>query len=643
MDNKIFLGKYRVSAEEIGAVGELTDSPLAYEGEEIDSGKKVVVEVVPAASLKMAVREQLEAEAIAAKKLNHVNIPALYDFGVEDDHLVYITEDFEGTLAEEWVNTHGPMPVGPVLRIASQVVSALGAAAFHRIVHHAINPSNLVLVPGQTAEGEWPLVKVLHFVGVAPKFSGTDVAVAAFDKSLHYASPEQLQHGVVDFRSEIYSLGCTMWFLLTGAPPLMAPKGPMAVQPTKTGLAVDKMSAMPKKVRRLLAQMLSVNPDARPRDPLAFYRQLQDCLTQVERRETMARTFGVPVFSPTRPVGMPGHRRIPMKALALAALFLAIATLAALVLPGYLRHRRVVHAEEPIGVPIGVPDAFASATPGTASAANAIAPNETQPSTAVADSNSTQSVSVKSSEPNKVSAPPPATDSVASVSTNQVAVAPPPPAAPRSPANPPTQEPAPITANNASSLPEANSSEAASISQAEATRAPAQSPHGKARVVAQQTAPKKIIAHEVRRAEPAEPEVRRAEPAPPEEGPANVAPDTTTSSSQQTNSKAPTEERGDVEAETSETTSRTEKGTDSEAKVETKSRAKKSERPAKSKRQTDEKIYEQQPMPEFAGPMPPVPRGSVRARFVGVTADGKWMLALPSNKIVIVPPPPSYP
>ena len=67
MDNKIFLGKYRISAAEISAVGELSDSPAAYEGEEIDSGKKVVVEVVPAAALKPAVREKLEAEAAAAK------------------------------------------------------------------------------------------------------------------------------------------------------------------------------------------------------------------------------------------------------------------------------------------------------------------------------------------------------------------------------------------------------------------------------------------------------------------------------------------------------------------------------------------------------------------------------------------------
>lgn len=568
MDSKIFLAKYRVSAEEIGAVGEITDSPVAYEGEEIESGKKVIVEVVPAGSLKRALRKRLEAEAIAAKKLDHVNIPALYDFGVEEDHLVYITEDFEGTLAEEWVNARGPMPVGPVLRIAAQVVSALGAAAFHRINHHAINPSNLVLAPGQTAQGDWPLVKVLHFVGGAPKFA--DVAVAVFDKSLHYASPEQIRKGAVDFRSELYSLGCTMWFLLTGAPPLTTPKGPAAVQQVQTGATEEKMRAVPKKIRQLLAQMMSENPEARPRDPLAFYRKLQDCLEQVEQRETIAPKSRAPAYSPTLADRTPRPRRSPLKSLARAAIVLALAALTALGLRGYLQHRRVVRAEEPIGVPIGVPEVSASATPASANAAHAIASNATQP---IADQDSTPPAPTVASE--NADAPPP-TDSA---STQPVAMAPVQPETPEAvPENSPIQEPPPVMASDGSAPPAAiNASEIGAATQVEV--APAKSRDDEPSAVVPQTEPKKIIMREVRRAELLEePEVRRAEPAPPEEGP-DDAPETSPSSTQPPKSVTRTEKRRDV------------KRRDSEPKATATPGEKKMEPTPRPKRQAGEIIY----------------------------------------------------
>ena len=181
MGHQIFLSKYRVAADEIAlnaAEPSSTSStaltidpsiaPRVYRGVDIGSGQDVSVEVIPALAFKDAVREQLEAEATTAKKINHITIPALYDFGVDDDQLIYVTEHFDGTSAEEWVNDHGAMPTGAVLRIGLQVIGAMGAASFHKISHHAINPGNLILVPGQTPEGDWPLVKVLHFVGVAP-------------------------------------------------------------------------------------------------------------------------------------------------------------------------------------------------------------------------------------------------------------------------------------------------------------------------------------------------------------------------------------------------------------------------------------------------------------------------------------------
>src|SRR5438477_10675368 len=165
--SKIFLGRYRVAAEQIGAIGEPSNRPTNYDGEEIDSGKKVRLELIPTTLLTPEMRARAEAIALAAKKLNHLNIQPLYDFGVQGDELIYVRQALEGTLLSEWVKTHGPLPIGSVLRIATQVVAALGAAGFQRIVHHAINPNNLMLVPGETPEGQWPLVKVLHFERVA--------------------------------------------------------------------------------------------------------------------------------------------------------------------------------------------------------------------------------------------------------------------------------------------------------------------------------------------------------------------------------------------------------------------------------------------------------------------------------------------
>src|SRR5437764_12326851 len=347
MEHKIFLGKYRVAPDKIaqvavepasvsvGTATEQVTTARTYRGDEIDSGRTVTMEVIPAGSFKPSVRAKLETEATAAKQINHINIPALYDFGIEDDQVIYVTEYFDGTSAEEWVNQHGSMPTGAALRIALQVIGAMGAASFHKISHHAINPANLILVPGQTPEGDWPLVKVLHFIGVAPTFTGGDMSVAAFDKSTHYASPEQLQGQPVDFRSEIYSLGATMWFLLTGAPPLMAPKGPLAMQPTTIGLAVDKLKGMPKRVRRLVSQMLSVDRAARPQDPLAFYRQIQDCIAQVDRRESMARRLGGPFMARSNVVALPKRRRFPARALAVAAIDIAFVPLTSVLRANY--------------------------------------------------------------------------------------------------------------------------------------------------------------------------------------------------------------------------------------------------------------------------------------------------------------------
>jgi serine/threonine-protein kinase len=592
MEHKIFLAKYRVAADEIALTAAEPSSsvsstlttdpaitPRVYRGVAIDSGPDVSVEVIPACAFKHAVREQLEAEATTAKKINHINIPTLFDFGIEDDQLIYVTEYFDGTSAEEWVNVHGAMPTGAVLRIALQVIGAMGAASFHKITHHAINPGNLILVPGQTPEGDWPLVKVLHFVGVAPSFASADTSVAAFDKSTHYASPEQLQHGNVDFRSEIYSLGATMWFLLTGAPPLMAPKGPLAMQPTTIGLAVDKLNGMPKKVRRLLAKMLAADPASRPQDPLALYRQIQDCVSQVDRRETMARRFGVPFLSGSNAAALPSRQQFPTKLVALAAIVIALVALTGVMLSNYLRHQRIRQAEEPIGVSIGVSDATASAPP-------VVAPAPAQPE---------PSAPPIAAQENRAPAPAPVESTPVAVAKNEPSVAPvqPEPAAP--PTNVQPAEQPKVVANKPKAV-------------QETTTAP--QPEESVRPEVREPEPSRkteVASAAIPTARPISPEVRRAEPAPPEEGPEEAAPPTT----------------------------------EKKVATTTKARKERSTKPKRDPEEvsTPETRVANEDDDAYAA-LPQLPKGRTRARFIGVTADGNWMFSLPSKKIVIVPPPP---
>jgi hypothetical protein len=347
MERTTFAEHYRLCAKGDGSPRELsrTGGAITYKAKDIRSGEPVALKLIPIASVDPAAREQFEEQARAAQLLDHINIAKVCAFGVEDDHFVFVSEYLEGETADSWITAHGPMALDAVLRIALQVVSVLSAASFHGLTHRAIWPSNLVIVPGPTAEGGWPFVKLINFglTEFNPAFDGDETREAQF------ASPEQLQHGTVDFRSEIYSLGATMCFLLTGVAPSAGP------------IPLQQISLFPKRVRNLLAQMLRDNPDERPQDPVGFAEEIRECLSRVERRQALARRFGIPLGSIIPRTSERPQVRVSRRALALAALALILAALAAILLAEPIRtvlHRN--RTTEAIGVPIGVPEASSS-------------------------------------------------------------------------------------------------------------------------------------------------------------------------------------------------------------------------------------------------------------------------------------------
>lgn len=360
MEFPSFFEHYRICTNVDGSPNEVSrvGAAINYKATDTRSGEAVALQLIPLAAIAEPGRERLEERVRLVQELDHVNIAKLFAAGVEHDHFALVAEHLEGETADAWVVAHGAMTADAVLHIALQVVRAIGAAAFQGLTHRAVQPSNLMIVPGQSPDGGWPFVKLLNF-GLAglelhsPSGEGQELAPAVAPE---FSSPEQLLNQEIDFRSQMYSLGATMCFLLTGAVPLM---------PAGTNVALSRrfpqLRQFPKPLRNLLAQMLRQQAENRPHDPVVFEKEIRSCLTQIERRQSIKRKLGIPLVAAT-----PKKTREPLSpfaqiwrgVVAVAVLLLAATAIGAFFFPNQIPLWRRTGK---IGVPIGVPEKTAAA------------------------------------------------------------------------------------------------------------------------------------------------------------------------------------------------------------------------------------------------------------------------------------------
>src|SRR5438067_10272678 len=209
MERTIFLEHYRSRTNRDGTPIELrrTGSAITYEGVDERSDETIALTVVPIASIESPAQRQLEERARALHNLRHINVISILDFGREGENFVYVSDYLQGTSLAAWVGHHGPMPPDATLRMAEQIVSALSSANFHKLAYPAIQPSNVVVVPGVTPEVTCPLIKLtdLGLPGTEPGAGATEERHENFPLAT-----------MLDFPWQIYSLGATMYFSLTG-------------------------------------------------------------------------------------------------------------------------------------------------------------------------------------------------------------------------------------------------------------------------------------------------------------------------------------------------------------------------------------------------------------------------------------------
>jgi serine/threonine-protein kinase len=244
--------------------------------------------------------ERFTREARAAAALRHPNVATVYQFGLREDtgQFFYAMELVEGETLEERVRRAGPLDVGTAVKIAQQVAAALAAAEKRGLIHRDLKPANLMLVSSdeegpvdrrthrQPKTPDAPLtVKIIDF-GLAKALNAQSTPMSLtqnhFVGTPAFASPEQFANAPVDVRSDIYSLGVTLWFLLTSYM-LFSGRTIEEIREARrsTQLPIEELKSahVPVRLRTLLKSMLAVDPAARP-GTRELAAQLRRCSTQ---------------------------------------------------------------------------------------------------------------------------------------------------------------------------------------------------------------------------------------------------------------------------------------------------------------------------------------------------------------------------
>ncbi len=294
-------GKYRIE-EMIGEGG----MGKVYRAKQIALDKPVVLKLLRQALLgDERTVKRFQQEAKAASRLNHPNSISVLDFGTAEDGALFIAmefvagKDLHHILTKEW-----PLPEGRVVRIISQVLSALSDAHGAGVVHRDLKPENIMV---EQRRGEPDFVKVLDF-GIAKILDSRNDEGPALTRAgfvcgtPEYMSPEQARGGALDHRSDLYAVGVILYQLTTGLLPFesdsavgFATKHLTEEPPPPSRRRPD--ARLSQGMERLIMKALLKDPNDRPQNAEEFRVELL-AVDKARRQNAAAQRRSAPVMAP---------------------------------------------------------------------------------------------------------------------------------------------------------------------------------------------------------------------------------------------------------------------------------------------------------------------------------------------------------
>ncbi len=209
------VGKY-IQNYQIDEIIDEGGMSIVYLGVHKELKRKVAIKMLnPVLSKNPMYKKRFLNEAKLLSRLNHQNIITLYDYIENDEGIFIITEHVNGQTLDEYVDlVSGPMPETKAVKIIVQILEAIGHMHNKNMIHRDIKPSNIMIKADNT-------IKLIDF-GIAKHLQANQVLITQDGAKLGTAvfmSPQQVKGKVLDRRTDIYSIGATLFYLLTGQYP----------------------------------------------------------------------------------------------------------------------------------------------------------------------------------------------------------------------------------------------------------------------------------------------------------------------------------------------------------------------------------------------------------------------------------------
>ncbi len=278
---------------------------LVYEVEHVLMAKRMALKILKTEHLTEAVWKRFRAEGQAIARLDHANIVRIYDMSQSEDGVPFYTMDLiTGMSLADYLQDYGRMSQSEALPVFRQVCAGLAYAHEHGIIHRDIKPGNIMLIglsenDNKVADKQ---VKIVDF-GIAKLTDESGNTIQGLTKpgevfgSPLYMSPEQCNGQKVDQRSDLYSVGITLFQVLTGKPPLL---GKTAIETTimhqttvpptlsealaKAGRDADGSASV--KFSPRLEQVVATMLEKLPEDRYSSLSEVARELLQIERGDT---------------------------------------------------------------------------------------------------------------------------------------------------------------------------------------------------------------------------------------------------------------------------------------------------------------------------------------------------------------------